>query len=91
MANHDLAPAKGIESHKSEGNCNKFLEELVSIYKSEKKLNLTLPEMIKNAVSPEIAKSLTAHLKFTQEHLLRLETLFDSINDPIITELKTKL
>jgi ferritin-like metal-binding protein YciE len=65
--------------------CNVFVEELMKIYQAEKKLNLTLPKMILNAKSPETIKSLTVHLKFTQEHLLRLETLFKSINQPIIS------
>lgn len=62
---------------------NVFIDELVDIYNSEKKLNESLPLMIKNAKTPEIVTALTTHLKFTQEHLLRLETLFKSINQPI--------
>lgn len=65
--------------------CNVFIDELMTIYSLEKRLNLTLPKMILNAKTPEIVKSLTIHLKFTQEHLLRLETFFKSINQPIIT------
>jgi ferritin-like metal-binding protein YciE len=63
---------------------NVFVSELMSIYNSEKKLNATLPTMILNAKTPKIASGLVKHLKFTQEHLLRLETLFKSINQPII-------
>ena len=62
---------------------NLFVAELMSIYNSEKKLNASLPTMILNAKSPKIASGLIKHLKFTQEHLLRLETLFTSINQPI--------
>ncbi len=69
----------------SNENRNVFVDELMIIYNSEKKLNITLPKMIFNAKSPEIVKSLTLHLKFTQEHLLRLETFFKSINQPIIS------
>ena len=69
----------------SSDNCNVFVNELMTIYNSEKRLNLSLPKMILNAKSPEIVKSLTIHLKFTQEHLLRLETFFKSINQPIIS------
>ena len=78
-------------NHKPSEKCNVFLEELVQIYQSEKKLNQTLPIMIKNAASQEIVKALTTHLKFTQEHLLRLEELFASINDPLLTNLKTNI
>lgn len=67
----------------SSDNCNVFVDELMSIYNSEKKLKLSLPKMILNAKSPEIVKALTIHLKFTQEHLLRLEELFTSINQPL--------
>ena len=54
----------------SSDNCNVFVDELMTIYNSEKKLNLSLPKMILNAKSPEIVKALTIHLRFTQEHLL---------------------
>jgi ferritin-like metal-binding protein YciE len=67
----------------SSDNCNVFVDELMSIYNSEKRLNLSLPKMILSAKSPEIVKALTIHLKFTQEHLLRLEDLFTSINQPL--------
>ena len=67
----------------SSDNCNVFVKELIEIYNSEKKLNLSLPIMILNAESPEVAKALTIHLKFTQEHLLRLEEFFSSINQPL--------
>lgn len=67
----------------SSDNCNVFVDELMTIYNSEKRLNLSLPKMILNAKSPEIVKALTIHLKFTQEHLLRLEELFTSINQPL--------
>jgi ferritin-like metal-binding protein YciE len=67
----------------SNDNCNVFVDELMTIYNSEKRLNLSLPKMILNAKSPEIVKALTIHLKFTQEHLLRLEELFTSINQPL--------
>lgn len=66
-------------------DCNIFIEELTAIYESEKKLNLTLPQMILDAKTPEIAQGLTVHLKFTQEHLLRLETFFASVNQSIKT------
>ena len=64
-------------------HCNIFLNELRSIYQSEKRLNETLPMMILNAKTQKIASGFTKHLKFTQDHLLRLETLFLSINEPL--------
>lgn len=67
----------------ADNDCNIFVNELLSIYDSEKKLNATLPTMILNAKSPKIASGLIKHLRFTQEHLLRLEIFFKSINQPI--------
>lgn len=67
----------------ADNDCNIFVNELLSIYDSEKKLNATLPTMILNAKSPKIASGLIKHLRFTQEHLLRLENFFKSINQPI--------
>ena len=63
--------------------CNIFLEELLTVYKLEKKLNENLPLKILNAESPKVANGLTKHLKFTQEHLKRLEILFESLDEPI--------
>jgi ferritin-like metal-binding protein YciE len=79
--NHILSE---INTYDSKTDCNVFVQELMNIYRAEKKLNLTLPKMILNAKSHETIKSLTMHLKFTQEHLHRLETLFKSINQPLI-------
>ena len=74
-----------IKENERKKNCNVFIEELTAIYESEKKLNLTLPKMILEAKSSEIAAGLTEHLKFTQEHLLRLETFFKSVKQSLNT------
>ena len=71
------------QNHVESRNFNVFLDELIDIYNSEKNLNVTLPEMIKNAEDPENQEALTMHLKFTQEHLKRLEEFFISINQPL--------
>lgn len=62
---------------------NNYIKELVEIYISEKKLNASLPAQIFNAENQRQANALTRHLKFTQEHIRRLETLFESINQPL--------
>lgn len=80
VKNHIL---ENINKDKSHEDCNVFIYELMSIYNAEKKLNLSLPVMILNARTSKIANGLTKHLKFTQEHLLRLETLFKSLKEPI--------
>ncbi len=73
---------ENIANDITENDSNIFIDELLSIYDSEKKLNSTLPTMILNAKSIKIANGLTEYLKFTQEHLLRLEIFFKSINQP---------
>ena len=67
-------------NHIESKNCNAFLDELIEIYNSEKSLNITLPEMIKNSENSETKKALIKHLKFTEEHIKRLEEFFTSIN-----------
>ena len=80
IKNHILAD---IDTKNNALECNIFINELMTIYNSEKKLNLKLPKMILKAKSTEVAEALINHLKFTQEHLTRLETFFKSINQPI--------
>ena len=77
-----LEQIKMQDHHK---NFNAYIDELSAIYEAEKKLNLKLPQMIVEAKTPEIAAGLTVHLKFTQEHLLRLETFFESVKQSIKT------
>lgn len=72
-----------INNDQLDNDSNVFIDELMSIYDTEKKLNNSLPTMILNAKTPKIANGLTKHLKFTQEHLKRLESLFTSLNEPI--------
>lgn len=72
-----------IKAQSQGKSCNAFIDELVNIYESEQRLNLTLPQMILDAATPEIAAGLTVHLKFTQDHLLRLEIFFKSIKKSI--------
>lgn len=77
-----LEQIKMQDHHK---NFNAYIDELSAIYEAEKKLNLKLPQMIVEAKTSEIAAGLTVHLKFTQEHLLRLETFFESVKQSIKT------
>ncbi len=72
-----------INNNQLDNDSNNFIDELMSIYNAEKKLNNSLPTMILNARTPKIASGLTKYLKFTQEHLKRLESLFTSLKQPI--------
>ncbi|MFV8347512.1 ferritin-like domain-containing protein [Flavobacterium sp. ZB4P13] len=50
---------------------------LKDIYWAEKVLTKTLPKMVKNASSPELVNTLKKQLSETQEHVSRLEKIFE--------------
>lgn len=63
-------------------NCrNIFVEELKEIYLTEKALLLSIPIMIEHAATEELVKALKVHLKFTIDHIKRLEDFFESIGE----------
>ena len=65
----------------SEGCRNIFVEELKEIYFTEKALLISIPVLIKNAASDELADALKVHLRFTIDHIKRLEDFFNSIGE----------
>ena len=65
----------------SEGCRNIFVEELKEIYFTEKALIISIPVLIKNAVTDELADALKVHLQFTLDHIKRLEDFFNSIGE----------
>jgi ferritin-like metal-binding protein YciE len=54
-----------------------FHDEIKDIYWAEKKLVQTLPKLAKAATSEELRGAFTQHLKVTEEHVTRLEKVFD--------------
>ncbi len=54
-----------------------FTDELKDIYYAEKKIAKTLPKMKKAATSMELKKAFEEHLTMTQEHVSRLERVFE--------------
>jgi ferritin-like metal-binding protein YciE len=70
-----------ISSKTSEGCRNIFVEELKEIYFTEKALIISIPVLIKNAVTDELADALKVHLQFTIDHIKRLEEFFNSIGE----------
>nr|WP_314897338.1 ferritin-like domain-containing protein [uncultured Flavobacterium sp.] len=73
--------AKEVAEVKSEEAYNLrdlFEVGLKDIYSAEKALIKTLPNMVKNASSPELANALQNHLTETKEHVSRLEEIFES-------------
>jgi ferritin-like metal-binding protein YciE len=77
----------GGESSRSEGASNqgqdnsylqKLLEDgLKDIYWAEKALTKALPKMAENATSEELVQALENHLQETEEHVTRLEQVFE--------------
>lgn len=69
----------------SKGGHNVFMDELKEIYFSEKALLISIPLLIKTAATEEIADALSVHLKFTIDHIKRLEEFFNSIGEAVNT------
>jgi len=67
------------KSNAASGLTELFEDGLKDIYWAEKALIKALPLMAKNATSPELIDAITNHLTETEEHVTRLEQVFDSI------------
>jgi ferritin-like metal-binding protein YciE len=57
-----------------------FLDEAADLYDAEKQLTKALPKMAKAAEHPELKEAFESHLTETQEHVLRLERVFEIFN-----------
>src|SRR5262245_45053597 len=58
-----------------------FLEELADIYNAEQQLTKALPKMAKAAESEELREAFQEHLQQTEEHILRLDQVFESLGE----------
>jgi ferritin-like metal-binding protein YciE len=58
---------------------NLFHDTLKDVYFAEKKIVATLPKMAKAATSPDLKKAFEKHKIETEEHVKRLEQVFDLI------------
>lgn len=58
-----------------------FLHELKDIYWAEKHLVKALPKMAKGATSTELADALTNHVEETENHVTRLEDVFNMLDE----------
>jgi ferritin-like metal-binding protein YciE len=58
-----------------------FLDELKDIYWAEKHLTKNLPKVIKAATSEELRSAVSAHLGETEEHVKKLEHVFELIGE----------
>jgi ferritin-like metal-binding protein YciE len=56
-----------------------FLEQLKDIYFAEKQIYRILPKMAKAAKISQLKEAFTAHCEQTQEHIARLEEVFETL------------
>jgi len=73
---------KGVTKPKSDaasGLTDLFEDGLKDIYWAEKALTKAIPQMTKNATSADLIEALNSHLTETEEHVIRLEKVFELI------------
>lgn len=58
-----------------------FLDEIRDLYDAEKQLTRALPEMADAASSEELRDAFEEHFKQTENHVERLERIFDSLGE----------
>jgi ferritin-like metal-binding protein YciE len=78
---------KGVvkaKSHAAQGLRDLFEVELKDIYWAEKALVGAIEKMVKNASSPELIRALKKHLAETQEHITRIERIYDAIGSKVV-------
>jgi ferritin-like metal-binding protein YciE len=56
-----------------------FVDELKDIYDAERRITKALPKMIRTASSPELSSALEEHLQVTEEHISRLDGIFEDL------------
>jgi ferritin-like metal-binding protein YciE len=60
-----------------------LVDELKDLYHAEKQLTKALPKMAKAASHEELREAFETHLEETQEHVTRLEGVFDSLDERV--------
>jgi ferritin-like metal-binding protein YciE len=58
-----------------------LVDELKDLYSAENQILKALPKMIKKATSPDLKEGFEKHLKETQIHVERLETIFQELEE----------
>ena len=58
-------------------------DEIKDIYDAEKQLTKALPKLIKKATADELKTALSNHLQETEEHIARLEQVFNLMQMPV--------
>jgi len=57
-----------------------YKDTLKDLYSAEEQITKALPKMAEHASSPELKKAFQAHLKQTEEHIKRIEQIFQSLD-----------
>jgi ferritin-like metal-binding protein YciE len=60
-----------------------FVSQLKDIYWAEKKLVKTLPKLEEAATSSELKNAFSNHLSQTEQHVTRLETVFNNVQEEV--------
>jgi ferritin-like metal-binding protein YciE len=58
-----------------------YVEELKDLYSAETQLTKALPKMAKAATSSDLKAGFEKHLKQTEEHVARLERIFEALGE----------
>lgn len=58
-----------------------FIDELSDIYNAEQQLVQALPKLVAASSSPKLKEAFTNHLRETKNQVLRLETIFNNIEE----------
>ena len=56
-----------------------YVEELRDLYSVENQIIKALPDMVKAATAPELRSGFEAHLRQSQEHVSRLDQIFNKL------------
>lgn len=75
--NEEIKSTAPTRKNPAHGLRDLFEDGLKDIYWAEKVLTKTLPKMVKNASSPELVNSLKSQLSDSQQHVSRLEKIFE--------------
>src|SRR4026207_1406691 len=60
-----------------------FIDELRDTYDAEKQLTKALPKLAKASSNPKLRQAFESHLEETQGHVLRLEQVFESLDEKV--------
>ena len=58
-----------------------LVDEVKDLYNAEKQLTKALPKLAKNATNRELRDALTSHLSETENHIARLEQIFELLGE----------